>query len=87
MQHVGDDKRRRPVAQSDAVTVTVTVGFALAFGFPFTLGIAFAITLGFAECDSFAKSKCEPIANADPAGWRGCSARSSNSGCDRIDCA
>ena len=85
MQYVRDDKRRRPVAQPDAITLTV--GFALAFGFPFTLGVAFAITLGFAECDSFAKSKCEPIANADPAGWPGCSARSSNSGCDRIDCA
>ncbi len=83
MQHVGDDKRRHPVAQPDAITVTV--GFALAF--PVTLGIAFAITLGFAECDSFANSKCEPIANADPAGWPGCSARCSNSGCDRIDCA
>lgn len=79
MQHVRDNKRRRPVAQS----VTVT----LAFGFPITLGVAFAITLGFAECDAFAKSKCEPIANANPAGWPGFSARCANSGCERVDCA
>lgn len=65
LQHVRDSNRRRLLAQSDAFTFAD--GFALAFSFPVTLGLPFAI----AECDSFAKSNCEPIADPNPASWLG----------------